>query len=82
MAEESARSLRAKVQQALAASPIQDLRRLQVEQCNGSLVIWGSVSQFYHKQMAQETVRGLCEGITLVNSIRVREAAMFGNEEP
>lgn len=73
MAGDSARSLRLQAQQALANSPIQDLRHIHVEQRHGNLVIWGSVSQFYHKQMAQETVRELCGVIPLVNSIRVRE---------
>ena len=73
MGDYSVSSLRLRAQQALANSAIQDLRRVHVEQRNGNLVIWGSVSQFYHKQMAQETVRDLCGGVPLVNSICVRE---------
>ena len=46
-----------RAQTALASSPIYDLRELQVEQRNGSLVISGRVSSFYHKQLAQEVQR-------------------------
>jgi len=59
---------------ALASSPICELRELCVEQHNGSLLISGVVSSFYHKQLAQEVVRAVCRDleIELVNSIRVR----------
>jgi len=60
-----------RAQTALASSPIYDLRELQVEQRNGSLVISGRVSSFYHKQLAQEVVRTVCQDIELINSIRV-----------
>jgi hypothetical protein len=56
---------------ALAQSPVHELRNLQVEQLDDALCISGMVSSFYHKQLAQEVVRSVCQGIELVNSIQV-----------
>jgi hypothetical protein len=73
MAELSAEDIQPRAQMALAGSPICELRDLRVEPLNGGLVLSGSVSSFYHKQLAQEAVRALCNGkdIDLVNAIRV-----------
>jgi hypothetical protein len=45
-----------------------------VEPSDEGLLISGEVSSFYHKQLAQEAVRSLCEDtqVDLVNLIRVR----------
>ncbi|OHB84821.1 MAG: hypothetical protein A2V98_20830 [Planctomycetes bacterium RBG_16_64_12] len=72
MIEVSARDVQPRAQTALATSPIHELRDLEVEQQNGTLVIRGAVSSFYHKQLAQEVVRAVCREIELVNSVRVR----------
>ncbi len=58
-------------QAALLASSVYDLRVLRVEQRNGSLVIFGSVSRFYHKQLAQELVLGISQEIKVINEIHV-----------
>jgi hypothetical protein len=60
-----------RAQSALTASPIFALQELRVEQLGESLLISGSVSSFYHKQLAQEVVRAVAEGIDVVNSINV-----------
>lgn len=60
-----------RAQSALANSPIYELRDLQVEHRGGSLLISGAVSSFYHKQLAQEVVRSVCQGIDVVNAIDV-----------
>lgn len=62
-----------RAQSALASSSIFDLRDLRVEQCDDALLISGSVSSFYHKQLAQELVRAVAHGIPVVNSIQVDE---------
>jgi osmotically-inducible protein OsmY len=59
-------------QGALNASPIYALRGIRVEQTGETIVLSGSVSSFYHKQLAQEAVRQLVSGVEVVNSIRVR----------
>lgn len=66
-----AREFQPKAQAALAKSPIYDLRDLRVEQYDGSLVISGTVSSFYYKQLAQEVVRAISRDIEVVNSILV-----------
>ncbi len=65
-------SIEERAQLALDSSQIFDLRRLRVEQSNGNLIISGSVSQFYHKQLAQELVLALGESVEVINSIHVR----------
>jgi hypothetical protein len=67
----STNDVQPRAQTALAGSPILELRDLQVVQCDGALLISGSVSSFYHKQLAQEVVRSVCEGAEVRNSIRV-----------
>ena len=55
----------------LAASPVAELRRLRVAQRADRLEISGRVASFYHKQLAQETVRSVAGGLRLVNEIAV-----------
>lgn len=62
-----------RAQTALANSPIYELRDLQVERREETLLISGAVSSFYHKQLAQEVVRSVCRGIELINTIRVEQ---------
>ena len=58
-------------QAALRASSVYDLRALRVEQRNGTLVIFGSVSTFYHKQLAQEIILGISRELDVINEIHV-----------
>jgi osmotically-inducible protein OsmY len=71
MGEVSSKDVQPRAQTALASSPIHELRDLEVEQQNGALVIRGTVSTFYYKQLAQEVVRAVCREIELVNSVHV-----------
>ncbi|MBY0522035.1 MAG: BON domain-containing protein [Gemmataceae bacterium] len=59
------------VEQALRQSPIPALRTLQIEETDGEVVLTGSVSSFYLKQLAQETVLPLIGQRGLVNRIDV-----------
>jgi len=72
MVEASVKDSLLEAQSALANSRIFDLRCLRVEECDGNLVITGSVSLFYYKQVAQEIVRSICQGVEVINSIQVR----------
>jgi hypothetical protein len=56
---------------ALRQSPIPALRKLRIEETDTELVLLGSVSSYYHKQLAQETVMPLLAGRGLVNRIAV-----------
>lgn len=67
----SASDIQPRAQAALASSPFYELRDLQVEEQGERLLISGSVSSFYHKQLAQEVVRSVCKDIELINSIQV-----------
>ena len=71
MVEAFAKEVQPRAQKALAASPIYALRELRVDQTGDTLLISGLVSSFYHKQLAQEVVRAVAEGIEVVNSIHV-----------
>jgi hypothetical protein len=57
--------------QALRQSPIPALRKLQVEETDLEVVLSGSVSSYYLKQLAQETVMPLLGGRELLNRVRV-----------
>jgi hypothetical protein len=74
MFDGSAKQVQPRAQSALAGSPIYELRDLRVEQQGEALLICGVVSSFYHKQLAQEVVRAVCQDVEveLVNSIQVR----------
>ena len=52
-------------------SPHFELRRLQLKDANGALVITGKVSCYYHKQLAQETIKPLRGDFQLVNRVHV-----------
>ncbi|HKB35611.1 MAG TPA: BON domain-containing protein [Gemmataceae bacterium] len=56
---------------ALRQSPIPALRKLVVEENDASVVLVGSVSSYYLKQMAQETVMPHLDGRTLLNRVSV-----------
>ena len=61
----------ARAQHALASSPHVALRRLRVEGDNDRLFISGTVSTFYQKQQAQETVRAAANKWMVVNEVTV-----------
>jgi hypothetical protein len=60
-----------RAKKALRASPVCALRDLVVSLSGGELRILGSVRSFYHKQLAQETVRAVVAGLRLVNAVTV-----------
>jgi len=63
---------RPRAQSALHASPIYELRNLDVQEADDGLLISGTVDSFYHKQLAQEVVRAVAHGVRLQNTISVR----------
>ncbi len=72
MSRSLVRQARPRAQTALHSSPIYELRNLEVREVEGALLISGTVASFYHKQLAQEVVRSVAEGIELRNTIDVR----------
>jgi hypothetical protein len=65
--------LQRRAQSALESSPFYELRELTVQPNGQSLVICGAVTSFYHKQLAQEVVRSVCNDVAVTNSIQVEE---------
>lgn len=56
---------------ALAQSPIYVLRDIHVEQHGDALLLQGRVDTFYHKQLAQEVVRAVADGMRVENALVV-----------
>jgi hypothetical protein len=56
---------------ALKKSSHPSLRKLSVEGTEGHLIISGKVSSYYLKQLAQETIMSVREGMHLVNRVDV-----------
>ncbi len=71
MATSAAKDFQPRAQTALASSPIYELRDLQVQQHGELLTISGCVSSFYHKQLALEAVRSVCEDVEVANAVDV-----------
>jgi hypothetical protein len=71
MARSSSNDVQPRAQAALANSPFYELHVLQVEDRDGALMITGTVTSFYHKQLAQEVVRSVCKEIAVINTIDV-----------
>lgn len=63
--------MQARAQSALRASPIYLLRQIRVERSETSLLLSGRVDTYYHKQLAQELVRAVCNEVPVVNTIAV-----------
>jgi hypothetical protein len=61
----------ARAKSALAQSPIYALRDVQVEQSGDLLLLQGRVDTFYHKQLAQEVVRNVADGLRVENALLV-----------
>jgi hypothetical protein len=58
---------------ALEESPVFALRNLGVEQVGDNLILSGTVSTFYYKQLAQEVIRSVANGLGVVNDVDVVE---------
>jgi osmotically-inducible protein OsmY len=56
----------------LAQSSVAELRKLRVDEDNDNkLRLSGQVRSFYHKQLAQETVRTVAGGMQVINRVAV-----------
>jgi hypothetical protein len=68
--------VRSQAQQALRDSSHPALRSLSVEETERTLVITGSVSSYYLKQLAQETLKAVRGPRELVNHVKVVHTAV------
>jgi len=69
MSASSTLQIRAAV--ALRQSPIPALRKLSVEESETVVIVLGSVSSYYLKQLAQETIMPVLDGRQLLNRVSV-----------
>ena len=58
----------------LASSSVSELRRLRVDGEANELHLSGIVRSFYHKQLAQETVRNVAGDMRVVNRVDVTQS--------
>ena len=59
----------------LSTSSHSEVRRLSVQVIDGTVVISGQVSSYYHKQVAQEAVRKAKHDSKLLNLVHVGSAS-------
>jgi hypothetical protein len=55
----------------LASSSVRDLRKIRVDRSDNQLELSGTVSSFYHKQLAQEAIRTVARGMQVINRVDV-----------
>ena len=55
----------------LADSTVRELRHLRVDGTANQLNLSGRVRSYYHKQLAQETIRRVACGMRMVNRVKV-----------
>jgi hypothetical protein len=63
--------LQSRADQILRQSPIPALRHLSVEESDHSVILSGSVSSYYLKQLAQETIMPILGSRELQNRVSV-----------
>jgi hypothetical protein len=72
----STRSATPRAGTVLRQSPIPALRKLTVEETDTTIVIAGTVSSYYLKQLAQETLMPVLGGRELLNRVNVVRQAV------
>ncbi len=53
----------------LATSSVTDLRHIRVDGSDNKIELTGTVRSFYHKQLAQESIRSVAGGMQVVNHV-------------
>lgn len=71
MASTAPQDIATRASAVLAQSSVSDLRQIRVDRSAGKLQLSGKVRSFYHKQLAQETVRTVADGMQVVNQVHV-----------
>ena len=56
----------------LSKSSNPELRRIRIQESADTIVLRGTVSSYYAKQIAQETLRSVADGRRIVNLLEVR----------
>jgi osmotically-inducible protein OsmY len=63
--------LDSQLQNALAQNPFLFGRKLRIELSDGRVTLHGTVNSYYHKQMAQESLRNLAGVAEIENRLEV-----------
>lgn len=71
MIEMNQRDITQAASDVLANSSVRELRHLRVDRTADHLQLSGRVRSYYHKQLAQETVRSVAGGMRMVNRVDV-----------
>jgi osmotically-inducible protein OsmY len=66
--------LDSQLQNALAQNPFLSGRKLRIELSEGRVTLHGTVNSYYHKQMAQESLRNLVGVSEIENRLEVNWA--------
>jgi osmotically-inducible protein OsmY len=66
--------LDSQLQNALAQNPFLSGRKLRIELSDGRVTLHGTVNSYYHKQMAQESLRNLAGVAEIENRLEVNWA--------
>lgn len=69
--QNSSKNLGTLASNALAQTGVGELRRLRVDAVDDLLKLSGAVRSYYHKQLAQETLRAALAGMSVQNDVAV-----------
>ncbi len=71
MKPDSRNDIASAARKVLSTSSVRDLRFLRVDRSANQLELTGRVGSYYHKQLAQETIRNIAGGMQMVNRVQV-----------
>lgn len=72
MKSETGNEIALAAKEILSTSSVRELRFLRVDGSSDQLELTGRVGSYYHKQLAQETIRRVAQGMQMVNRVRVQ----------
>jgi len=72
MSPDSRNAIATAARDILSNSSVRDLRFLRVDSSANRLELTGRVGSYYHKQLAQETIRRVAGGMQMVNRVQVQ----------
>lgn len=72
MKPDSQNTIASAAREILSNSSVRELRFLRVDGSANHLELTGRVGSYYHKQLAQETIRSVAGGLQMVNRVQVQ----------
>ncbi len=71
MMQAKSQDVAARASDMLSKSSVRELRQIRVDETDEAVELSGTVRSYYHKQLAQETVRSVASGRRLINRVEV-----------